>query len=325
MGSKYSVMASLVDVLASLDFETVLDAFSGSGVVAYALKAMGKAVTANDFLTFSATIARATIENSSEQLDSADVARIMGPNADGRDFISRTFRGLYFDAGDLAFLDSAWSHIAHMTGSRRDLALASLCLAAAWKQPRGVFTVTSLRYDDGRRQLRTPLRTLFVEAVKDYNATVFDSGRDHHALCQDIADIPRADFDAVYLDPPYAPPRDDCDYIKRYHFLEGLSVYWQDRPIRYDTMTRKLEKRFTPFAYPRTIREALRSTFDQFRDSTIIFSYSSNAVPDATELMALLKSAKKHVQMIEVPHRYSFGTHAAAQRRQVREYIFVGE
>ncbi|MHB1524869.1 MAG: DNA adenine methylase [Candidatus Dormibacteria bacterium] len=325
MGSKYSVMASLVDVLASLDFDTVLDAFSGSGVVAYALKALGKAVTANDFLTFSATIARATIENSSEQLDSADVARILGPNADGRDFISRTFRGLYFDADDLAFLDSAWSQIDQMTGSRRDLALASLCLAAAWKQPRGVFTVTSFRYDDGRRQLRTPLSSLFVEAVKDYNSAIFDSGHEHHTLCQDIALIPPVGFDVVYLDPPYAPPHDDCDYIKRYHFLEGLSVYWQDRRIRYDTMTRKLEKRFTPFAYPRTIREALRSTFDQFRDSTIVFSYSSNAVPDATELMSLLKSAKKHVQMIEVPHRYSFGTHAAAQRRQVSEYIFVGE
>ena len=29
--------------------------------------------------------------------------------------------------------------------------------------------------------------------------------------------------DLVYLDPPYAPPSDDNDYIKRYHFLEGLS------------------------------------------------------------------------------------------------------
>jgi DNA adenine methylase/adenine-specific DNA-methyltransferase len=44
-----------------------------------------------------------------------------------------------------------------LAGARRALAIGALCLAAAWKQPRGVFTVTTPRYDDGRRQLRMRL------------------------------------------------------------------------------------------------------------------------------------------------------------------------
>ncbi len=105
MGSKYRVVPYLVDVFSDLEFSTVLDAFSGSSVVAYALKAMGKQVTANDFLNFSATIARATIENAGVRLEPEDVDRIGGPSLDRRDFIQRTFKGLYFSDEDHAFLD----------------------------------------------------------------------------------------------------------------------------------------------------------------------------------------------------------------------------
>ena len=38
----------------------------------------------------------------------------------------------------------------------------------------------------------------------------------------------KAGADLVYLDPPYAPPRDDNDYLKRYWFLEGLATYWDN-------------------------------------------------------------------------------------------------
>jgi len=52
MGSKYRVISTLIDIFSSLQFTTALDGFSGSGVVAYALKAMGKQVTTNDFWSF---------------------------------------------------------------------------------------------------------------------------------------------------------------------------------------------------------------------------------------------------------------------------------
>jgi adenine-specific DNA-methyltransferase len=324
MGSKYKVVPALVEILDGLDFDSALDAFSGSGVVGYALKAMGKQVVANDFLTFSATIADAAVANSSTVLTPDDLALITSDSSDGRDFIATTFKGLYFPHEDLAFLDSAWSHIANLTGHRRSLAIASLCLAAARKQPRGVFTITDFRYDDGRRQLRAPLRELFLEAAAEYNSCVFDTGRECRTTCNDVFDVDPAGIDLVYLDPPYAPPRDDNCYIKRYHFLEGLSVYWQGCQIMEDTKTKKLQKRYTPFSYRSTIRDALRRTFRQFAESTIVLSYSSNSVPGRDEVIDLLSESKGSVEVHTIPHRYSFGTHAAAQRRDAHEYIFVG-
>lgn len=324
MGSKYRLVPHLVDVFNELGGGTALDAFSGSGVVSYTLKTMGYAVTSTDFLAFPTTIAGATVANHHQTLSDDQIATITGPPADDRDFIQSKFDGLYFTAEDRTFLDSAWSHIDKLEGSLQQVALSALILAAARKQPRGVFTFTEMRYDDGRRDLHLPLREHFVETAIAYNAIVFDNGQLCRALRSDVSDIDPLGYDLVYLDPPYAPPKDDNCYMKRYHFLEGLSVYWRGQEIMEETRTKKLAKPFTPFSYKRTILEALRSTFERFADSTIVLSYSSNAVPDAATIESLLRDVKDHVEVRSIDHRYHFGTHKAAARRQATEYLFIG-
>jgi DNA adenine methylase/adenine-specific DNA-methyltransferase len=323
MGSKYRLIPHLARAFTDLGGVRALDAFSGSGVVSYLLKACGYQVTANDFLEFPAVITRATVVNQDVTLSPEEIAGICGPAADDRDFIQRTFRGIYFTDADLRFLDSAWSHIDLMSGHRRDLALSALILSAARRQPRGVFTVTGLRYDDGRRDLRLPLRDHFAERAAEYNRVVFDSGQPCTATSCDVFGVPGNGYDVVYLDPPYAPPRDDNCYIKRYHFLEGLSVYWRGHEPLAGTRTRKLPKRYTPFSYKHTVTDALRSTVRQFSDSALVLSYSSNAVPDAATIEGLLREVKRHVEVREIDHTYAFGTHKAAQRRSAREYLFI--
>jgi adenine-specific DNA-methyltransferase len=324
MGSKYRLVPHLAAVFSEIGGRTALDAFSGSGVVSYLLKTLGYQVTASDFLNFPSAIARATVVNQLQRLDADDVAVICGAPADERDFIQQTFRGMYFTEDDLRFLDSAWSHIDQMSGHKKDLAIASLVLSAARRQPRGVFTFTDLRYNDGRRDLRLSLKEHFRERVEEYNRVVFDSSQPCSARISDVFDLPASPYDLVYLDPPYAPPKDDNCYIKRYHFLEGLSVYWRGQEIMHNTRTKKLEKRYTPFSYKHSVTEALRRTFEQFRESTIVLSYSSNAVPDADTIAALLREVKSDVEVRLIDHTYTFGTHSAAHRRAVSEYLFIG-
>lgn len=324
MGSKYKLIPHLAQLFSEIGGHTALDGFSGSGVVSYALKALGYEVTANDFLAFPAVIARATVVNQQERLTVDDIEALCGPPSDDRDFIRRTFAGLYFTEADLRFLDEVWSNIEQLPAAKKDIAVAALVLSAARKQPRGVFTFTNLRYDDGRRDLHLPLRDHFKERAREYSDVVFDNGQANVATCSDIRDVAGAGFDLVYLDPPYAPPRDDNCYIKRYHFLEGLAVYWRGLEIMQNTRTKKLAKRYTPFSYKNTICDALSETFDRFRDSTIVLSYSSNAVPDRDTIRAMLREVKADVEVRPIEHRYSFGTHAAAARRTASEYLFVG-
>lgn len=325
MGSKYRLVPELAAVFEELGGRTALDAFAGSGVVSYTLKCLGYEVTSNDFLSFPSIIAKASVENQDVRLTHTDIEAICGPPADDRDFIQTKFDGLYFTADDRAFLDFAWSHIDRLSEHKRAIAISALVLAAARKQPRGVFTFTGLRYDDGRRGLRLPLRDQFIECAAAYNDVVFNSGKTCRSLSSDIFDIEPTGFDLVYLDPPYAPPRDDNCYIKRYHFLEGLSVYWRGVEIMEETKTKKLAKRYTPFSYKHSIIEAFRRMFEQFKDSRIVLSYSSNAVPDAATITTLLREIKDDVEVRSLDYKYSFGTHVAARRRAVSEYLFIAQ
>jgi DNA adenine methylase/adenine-specific DNA-methyltransferase len=324
MGSKHRLAPRLAEVFLTLPPGPAIDAFSGSGVVAYTLKATGRETHANDHLTFTATLAEAMVANQHETLTAADVDTLCSPNRDGRDFIATTFAGLYFPDSDHAFLDAAWSHVDELQGAKRALALSALCLAAAWKQPRGVFTVTTPRYDDGRRQLHTSLQDLFKEAVTRCNAAVTPGKAS--ATCGDVFAFDPRDAAIAYLDPPYAPSKDDTCYVKRYHFLEGLATYWRGQEIMWETRTRKLVKRHTPFGSKKTVRDALDRLFDHFSaPQALVVSYGSNADLGAVELENLLARHRRNVRRIEIPHRYAFGTHGAAVRRAATEYVFVAE
>lgn len=327
MGLKYRLLPILSDVFTQLGGRTASDPFSGSGVVSYLLKSLGYSVTSSDYLCFPVAIATAACVNQDYLLTPDDIARITSrTNVDGRDFISRTYENLFFTADDLRFLDEAWSHIDTMASPRRELAIVALVLAAARKQPRGVFTVTGLRYDDGRAQLHTPLREQFVTCAHEWNAAVFESAP-CSAIRGDASSAPTG-ADVVYLDPPYAPPRDDNDYVKRYWFLEGLSDYWQDgrAEIMENTRTRKLMKRPTPFGSRLTISTALESLFDHYSDSTLVLSYGSNAVPDLGPLTSILGNVKgTRPDVITVPHRYHIGTHSHASRREALEYVLIAQ
>jgi adenine-specific DNA-methyltransferase len=325
MGSKYKLLPHLAEVFAEVGGRTALDAFSGSGVVSYLLKRQGFAVTANDMLEFPGVLASAAVVNNSTLLTTDDVARITGPAADDRDFIRTTFAGVFFTPDDLAFLDSAWSHIAAMAGDKRALAISALILSAARKQPRGVFTISGdlSSYDDGRRDLRISMRDHFIEHVEDYNRAVFP-GPSAQVTRQEAAQMEARPYHVVYLDPPYAPPSDDNCYVKRFHFLEGLSRYWDGDTLMMNTRTKKLPKPVTGYSSKRTIVEAFRSTFKRFRDSgAIVLSYGSNARPDTETITDLLMEVKQEVEVRAIPHTYHYGTHRAAARRSVDEYIFI--
>jgi adenine-specific DNA-methyltransferase len=95
MGSKYRLIPHLAGAFKEIGGRTVLDAFSGSGVVSYLLKSLGYQVTASDFLTFPSVIARATVVNQGVTLAAEDIETICGPAADDRDFIQRTFSGFH--------------------------------------------------------------------------------------------------------------------------------------------------------------------------------------------------------------------------------------
>lgn len=206
------------------------------------------------------------------------------------------------------------------------MALAALLRSCIKRQPRGVFTVSgkAASYQDGRRDLSLSLKEHFLEQVSAYNAAVFSNGECNQAFTGDIFSLNGPPPDLVYMDPPYVPRSDDNCYMKRYHFLEGLSCYWEGQSILESSKVKKIEKPFSPFGHRKHAVEAFDRLFKTFEVSTQVLSYSSNAYPDLETLVSLLKKVKPKVVVHRKPHRYHFGTHASVKRNMVEEYLIVG-
>lgn len=326
MGSKARVIPWIIDAVRDLQFETVLDAFSGSGVVSYAFKRLGKRVYSNDHMRYCYTVAHALIENNTSTLGDDDLELLLDTQLKRPGFVERTFQGLYFSDEENRFIDNLLHNIRFLEDPyKQSLARAALTRACLKKRPRGVFTYVGTRYLDGRRDEKLPLRDHFVEAIRLFNNAVYDNGQANQAFCTDVFDLD-LHADLVYLDPPYYTPMSDNDYVRRYHFLEGICCNWQGVEILYRTKTKKLRKYDTPFSSKIRAYSAFEALFRKFSDSIIVLSYSSNGLPTRTELLEMLRRIKCTVKLYEVPVVYSFGTHSHKPQNgnnRVREYIFV--
>jgi DNA adenine methylase len=289
-------------------------------------KGQGKAVIANDFLKYSYHMVNALVANSDERLSEDDVAMLLEPNAHRGNFIQETFQNIYFSEEDNLFLENTVANIQQLTSPyKRSLAISALNRACIKRRPRGVFTYVGRRYDDGRKDLRLSFRDQLLAAIKLLNDAVFDNGQSNIALNQDVFNLDVTP-DLVYLDPPYYTPLSDNDYLRRYHFVEGLSCYWQGVEILHHTKTKKLRRYYTPFDSRTQVYGAFEQLFRQFSNSIIVVSYSSNSLPRREELTEMLKAIKNTVAVYDIEHRYSFGTHShkvGNQNNAVQEYLFV--
>lgn len=327
MGSKRAILPFIFRYVTRLKFGKVLDAFSGSACVAYTFKLACFEVHTNDFLRFAFHIAHATIENNSVQIREEDLRRLLRPNKKAQDFIQRTFKGLYFTQEDNAFLDNLWTNIQELENPyKRSLALAAACRAAMKKRPRGIFTFTGKRGWDGRRDLRMTMQEQFLRAVAKFNHAVGPNGRDNKAICADVFELDPDRYDLVYLDPPYVSPYSDCDYTRRYHFVEGFCTYWRDVEIMPYTKTKKIRSYPTAFAKKADVIDAFGRLFEHFHKSILVVSYSSNGIPSEQEIVRLLKEVKRSVEVYQTSHLYSFGNHnhkVGNNNNSVTEYLYI--
>jgi len=325
MGSKNKLLSSISDIASQFSYESVLDLFSGSGVVSYLFKAHGKKVLSNDYMAMATTYAKSLIENNNVTLDQKDL-EILFHTTQHDEFVSNTFKNLYFSDDENQFIDTIRANSKKLKGYKRSIALAALIRACIKKRPRGIFTYVGNRYDDGRRDLKLSLEQQFLGAVSAINEGVFDNGKQNTALWGDALQVSRK-ADLVYIDPPYFSPLSDNEYVRRYHFVEGLARDWKDVEIQDHTITKKFKSYPTPFATASGAVDAFDRLFKKFRESILMVSYSSNSLPNLDEMIEIMSRYKRHVEVVTVDHQYSFGTHGSKignKNNIVKEYLFVG-
>lgn len=327
MGSKSKLLTQIWAVAAQFEFDSVVDLFSGSGIVGYMFKAQGKAVVSNDYMVMSATFTKAMIENNSVTLPIDEAKKLLAANKEADHFVSEIFKDLYYTHEENELLDILRANIARMNDPyKKAIAMTALIRACTKKRPRGIFTYTGNRYNDGRKDLQKSMEQQFLEAVDGVNRAVFDNGRINKSKHGDAMDLRAGCPDLVYIDPPYYSPLSDNEYVRRYHFVEGLARDWKGVEIQDSTLTKKFKSYPTPFSTRKGAADAFHHLFKKFSASILIVSYSSNSQPTQDEMLAMMAKYKEHVEVIPIDYQYSFGNQKGAKtsRNKVQEYLFVG-
>ncbi|RLB87920.1 MAG: DNA methyltransferase, partial [Deltaproteobacteria bacterium] len=90
---------------------SVLDAFSGSAVVAYMYKTKGLRVLANDRLRYCYHAARAIVENRNVRLTDEELEALLAGNAKAGSFIRDNFKGIFFAKGVHGLIDTIRANI----------------------------------------------------------------------------------------------------------------------------------------------------------------------------------------------------------------------
>jgi len=304
-GSKAKLVRWIWEHIRGLSFDTVLDAFGGTGAVGYWLKQKGKQVTYNDILRFNHLVGLALIENNTTRLTDGDVEGLLShqPGRKYRSFIADTFKDIYYTDEENRWLDLVVQNIALLSDLyRQALAYYALFQACLVKRPFNLFHRKNLylRSADVERSFGnkttwdTPFEVHFRSFVSEANALVIDNGRANRALNEDVWDV-EGDYDLVYIDPPYISRRGvGVDYHHFYHFLEGLTRY-EEWPtlVDYDSKHRRLKLVYNPWVDTAAIHDAFVRLLDRFRDAILVISYRADGIPPIADLEGMVRQVKQ--------------------------------
>jgi len=331
-GSKAKLADWIWDGLREIEFDSCLDAFGGTGAIAYRLKQEGKCVTYNDLLKFNAVYARALIENRDVTLSEDDVDYLLTRHRKIKysSVVESNFSGIYFLDDENRWIDTVIQNIRAMENPyKQAIAFFALAQSCTIKRPYNLFHRCNLyirtaeveRSFGNKATWDRPFHEWFRQFVREANVAVFDNGRDNKVLNMDAINV-IGDYDLIYVDTPYiSSKKTGVDYREFYHFLEGLCEYdtW-DSLIDRTSKHRKLRRKRNAWSNASAIERAFKALFERFRHSTLAVSYRSDGIPSIESLRAMLSELYAQVDVhYRKGYKYVLSTNGSSD-----EVLFIG-
>jgi len=320
-GSKSKILKWIDYYTKDLHFDSVLDAFGGTGCVGYVFKKHGKQVLYNDALKFNYYVGLALIENKNTTLDKSDLAGILrkDPRVQYPSFIHDTFHDIYFTDEENEWLDMVSTNIKLMDDKyKQALAYYALFQACIIKRPYNLFHRKNLyirtadveRSFGNKKTWDTPFVTHFLKFAEEANNAVFDNGLPNKAYNSDIFDLVSPKVDLVYIDTPYISSKGmGVNYFDFYHFLEGLVRYEQwPQLIDNESKHKKIKNGKSEWCNKGEIGSAFGRLFDRYQDSILVISYRDDGTPTIPELVSMLKKHKQSVEVKKLDYKYVLST-----------------
>ena len=331
-GSKLKYTDWIWHCVQNIQFETVLDAFGGTGCVAHRMKQEGKVVVYNDVLKFNSIIGKALIENSNCVINSDDLSFILNkqPNISYPNFIEKTFQDTYFTDEENQWLDMVTTNIRHIQNEyKQAVAWFALFQSCIIKRPYNLFHRKNLyiRTQEVERSFGnkvtwdTPFVTHYKNFIEEANHAIFSNGKQNKSLNKNVFDINNK-YDLVYIDTPYVSEKGvGVDYLDFYHFLEGIVNYenW-DGLIDYQSKHKRFKLNGSDWTNAQKIEHSFERLFNQFKDSILVISYRSDGIPSIERICEILTKNGKKVRLHE-----SREMKYVLSKKQSTEILIIGQ
>ena len=295
LGSKRKLIDLLYKVISDhSEGGVILDTFSGSCRVSYALKQLGCPVVANDHNAYASTIAQCYVEADTTYTRKASMLINEFNNikpAPG--YFTHTFceQSRFIQPTNGAKIDAIREEI-----ERKDL-----------PQIIKAVVLTSLLEAADRVDSTVGLQMAYLKSwsKRSYNDLHLRLPKliDGHSGCkafnleaENVVDYVEADV--LYLDPPY----NQHSYLGNYHIWESL-VRW-DKPEVYGVACKRVDvrERKSPFNSKRKCAEALRKVVEKSKFNTLVMSYN-NEGHLTIEFIVELLSGFGEVTLMEIDHK----------------------
>lgn len=333
-GSKFKLTQWIFDETSHLNFNTVLDAFGGTGSVSYMYKKMGKQVTYNDILKFNYLFGKALIENNGIKLTNKNINFILNQhdNISYKTTIQDNFKDTYFTDAENKWLDMVIANISNLDNEYEfAIAFFALCQSCIIKRPYNLFHRKNLymrtsnvkRSFGNKKTWDTPFEEWFLKFVNEANNSIFDNGELNISLNKNAMDIEdQNNFDLVYIDTPYISNKGSTvDYYAFYHFLEGLLLYddWENN-IDYNSKHHRLIPKKNVWNDKKAITNEFDNLINKYQDSTLVISYRSDGIPSQSQLTEIIEQYKEKV----IVKRYGNYKYALSKNKKSEELLFIG-
>jgi len=330
-GSKYKLRTWIFDILSKLEFNSVLDAFSGTSSISHLLKDMGKEVHSNDILPFNYHISKALIENSKTTISDIDFKKILikNNNIKYETFIEDTFSDIYYLDHENQWLDIIVQNIHNLQDEyKKSMFFWALFQSCISKRPYNLFHRKNLhirtkeveRSFGNKTTWDRPFEEHFYKFVQEINKAIIDNGKDNTAHCSDVQNL-EINVDLVYIDPPYIPKKGSLtSYGSFYHFLTGLVEYnsW-NLNIDHTSKHKKLKTSYSIWEDKKNIRNAFENMIEKYKDSIIVISYRDDGIPSIDEIKSILEKNGQTVKIESINYQYVF-----SKNKNLKEVILIG-
>ena len=292
IGSKRRLVPLICEIVDGLEgVETVLDLFSGSSRVGWALKERGYRVVANDHNTYAWVLARCFVQADADRVAEEARERLdeLGALEPRDGWFTETFcrRSRFFHPANGARIEAIREAIRRWD---LDPDVEAVLLTALMRAADKVDSTTGVQM----AYLKQWAPRAHNPLALDLPALLPGPGR---ALQQEAWEAAATPVDLAYLDPPY----NQHSYRSNYHVWETL-VRW-DEPATYGVACKREDCRThkSPFNSKPGIRPAFERVLDALRSRYVLVSFSDEGLIPRDEMEAML-GARGRVTVLEADH-----------------------